>query len=142
MYHLELDSLEYEVNYTLEIYGNNAKNEDTEGQKTILKFTTPPCWQILGYNLQECRKNLFANRSDLVLKIILNTNCSYIDLAPLPLQNINSRYEMIGPDNYEVNVTWDKPDHCPTYYNVTLNMNSEGNITSLNVSGVRFVPVK
>lgn len=43
---------------------------------------------------------------------------------------------MIGTDVYQVNVTWDPPEHRPDFYNVSLNMHSDGDIVSQNVSGV------
>lgn len=63
--------------------------------------------------------------------------------APLPLTNINSTYEIIGPNIYQVNVSWDMPKHQqPDYYNVTLNVHSEGSNVWLNVSGVSFALMK
>lgn len=43
---------------------------------------------------------------------------------------------MIATDVYQVNVTWDMPKYYPDYYNVSLNMHSEGEFVSKNVSGV------
>lgn len=57
-------------------------------------------------------------------------------LEPEPLVNINSTYEMIETDFYRINVTWDLPKYLPDYYNVSLNLNSKGNVASQNVSGV------
>lgn len=59
-------------------------------------------------------------------------------LAPEPLVNINSTYEMIESDFYQINVTWDMPKHQPDYYNVSLNLNSKGNVVWKNISGVNF----
>lgn len=59
-------------------------------------------------------------------------------LGPEPLVNINSTYEMIESDFYRINVTWDMPKHQPDYYNVSLNLNTKGNVVSQNISGVKF----
>lgn len=60
-------------------------------------------------------------------------------LAPFPLTNMNSMYEMIEPNIYQVNVTWDMPEYYPNYYIVSLNMNSDGSMVWKNVTGVCIV---
>lgn len=50
--------LKLETEYILEMHGFNANNEMIEGMKSSIEFTTPTCWDILGNNLQKCRKQI------------------------------------------------------------------------------------
>lgn len=62
MHHV-VSRLGYNMSYTLEIYGKNAKNDLIEGNKCILKFTTPTCRDIHKTNLEKCRKRFtLSNR--------------------------------------------------------------------------------
>lgn len=118
----------------LEIYGVNAEDETVEGQKCSYEFTTPTCWQVHKENLQKCRKKIpYMN---LIWQLFAKKLIIFFMLAPEPLVNINSTYEMIETDFYRMNVTWDLPKYQPDYYNVSLNLNSKGNVVSQNVSGV------
>lgn len=59
-----------------------------------------------------------------------------IFVGPFPPSNINSNYEMIDNELYKINVTWDPPKYIPDSYTILLNLNSNGNLISKNVSGV------
>lgn len=141
MYHVVSHGLEYDTNYRLEINGFNVKDEQREGNKTFFYFTTPSCWEMKKYNSPTCSKYLFKQSARTIVQYdynILSLFLCFSLLEPKELK-IYSTYEMIATDLYQVNVTWDKPQQDPDYYIVTLNMNSEGNMESKNVSGVSFI---
>lgn len=137
MYHV-ISKVNYETNYTLNIHGVNANNNLIEGNKSSYEFTTPTCLYIYGPNLTKCRKShVFVgklNQFNIHNVILISVWFS----GPIRLKNVNSTYNLIEPGVYQVNVTWDMPKYHPKYYNVSLNMNSEGSMAWQNVSGVGF----
>lgn len=56
-----MDMLNYQTEYNFTIYGRNTKNDLIEGKVCSYVFTTPQCWEINGYNLEKCRKDLRRN---------------------------------------------------------------------------------
>lgn len=61
---------------------------------------------------------------------------SFVFVAPLPIANISSNFEIIGHQLYNIDVMWGLPKYLPAYYTVSLNDFSIGNFKSKNVTGV------
>lgn len=53
---LQIDSLKFDTEYIVDIYGVNEKHPNIEGMKSIFEFTTPNCSIFHGFDLQKCRK--------------------------------------------------------------------------------------
>lgn len=57
---LKMDSLKFDTEYIVEIYGVNGKHPNIEGKKSVFEFTTPNCSVFHGFDLQKCRKIKFS----------------------------------------------------------------------------------